>query len=92
MSAPKRTLVHAEEELRCVIANERRTLRALRKSEATVKRLTEALEDCCDRMERARGVLCPDGPTPTCNWGMLDTSIARAALAEGREKEGKNGK
>jgi hypothetical protein len=56
-------------------------------SEATITRPTRALEDCCDRMERARGVLCPDGPTPACNWGMLDTTAPRAALAEGREKE-----
>lgn len=42
-----------------------------------IARLRECVEDCCTRMERARGILSGKG-----NWAMLDTQSARAALKE----------
>lgn len=43
--------------------------------ERECERLRAALLDCCERMERARGILSSEG-----NWGMLDTTTARTAL------------
>lgn len=34
-----------------------------------------------ERMDRARNILTSGNPTPTCNWGMLDTSDLRALLS-----------
>ena len=39
--------------------------------------LLAALQDCCTRMERARGILSKEG-----NWAMLDTEMARATIAK----------
>ncbi len=39
------------------------------------------------RMDRARSVLTNGNPTPTCNWGMLDTSDLRAAMKSARPDE-----
>ena len=44
--------------------------------------LITALEDCCIRMERARNILTDGNPRNECNWGMLDTFSARAALSQ----------
>ena len=38
------------------------------------------LTDLADRAERARNILTDGNPRPECNWGMLDTSAARAYL------------
>jgi hypothetical protein len=43
---------------------------------AYLDRLVEAVEDCCTRMERARGILRKNG-----NWGVLDTTEPRKILA-----------
>jgi hypothetical protein len=48
---------------------------------AAVEPLTEALRDLADRADRARSILTDGKPTPSCNWGMLDTTVARAALS-----------
>lgn len=42
--------------------------------QAEVARLTAALSDARNRMDRARNILTKGNPTPSCNWGMLDTS------------------
>ena len=44
--------------------------------------LITALEDCCIRMERARNILTDGNPRNECNWRMLDTFSARAALSQ----------
>ena len=54
-------------------------------AEAEAERLRGALGDACDRMERARFILTDGGPTPACNWAMLDTDTLRAALRGGGE-------
>jgi hypothetical protein len=41
----------------------------------------KALEAALERMDRARAILTDNNPRPECNWGMLDTSDLRAALA-----------
>ncbi len=46
--------------------------------------LIEALEDCTERMERARRLMKNRSKRegdPNANWGMLDTSIACAILS-----------
>ena len=45
-----------------------------------VKVLEDALKDALVRMDRARGILTDGKPRPECNWGMLATEAARAAL------------
>lgn len=39
------------------------------------------LHNAMDRMDRARNLLTDGNPRPECNWGMLDTSDLRKALA-----------
>lgn len=46
--------------------------------------LREALEDAWERMDRARGIIYREVYN---NWGMLDTSLARAALAKRGDAE-----
>lgn len=53
-----------------------------------VERLRAALDDAWKRMDRARGLLTNGRPTPECNWGMLDTSLDRAALARHTTTQG----
>lgn len=48
-----------------------------------VAALRAALDDALARMDRARNLLTGGRPTPTCNWGMLDTSDIRGRLADG---------
>lgn len=43
---------------------------------------TELLREALERMDRARNILTKGKPTPDCNWGMLDTTSLRAALAQ----------
>lgn len=66
------------------------TLRALheRISEAPAAQGDERalLYQAMERMDRARSILTNGQPSPECNWGMLDTSALRAALA--RQKGG----
>lgn len=45
-----------------------------------VKVLEDALKDALVRMDRARGILTDGKPRQECNWGMLATEAARAAL------------
>ena len=45
-----------------------------------VRVLREALQDASNHMDRARNILTDGKPTPECNWGMLATESARAAL------------
>jgi hypothetical protein len=47
---------------------------------ASALMLLEALEDCAERMERAKSILSKDGN----NWNMMDTVRARAAIAAAR--------
>ncbi len=47
--------------------------------------LAEALLDLADRADRARGLLRKP-PIELNNWGMLDTTSARAALAAAEER------
>jgi len=46
----------------------------------TNTKLLAALEDCSERMERARRILI--GSNPKASWGMLDTKKAREAIQE----------
>lgn len=39
------------------------------------------LREALERMDRARNILTNGSPTPDCNWGMLDTSDLREAIA-----------
>lgn len=39
------------------------------------------LHNAMDRMDRARNLLTDGNPRPDCNWGMLDASDLRKALA-----------
>jgi hypothetical protein len=52
-------------------------------------KVREILAGALERMDRARRILTNDKPTWDCNWGVLDTSDIRAALAsaggEGRK-------
>jgi hypothetical protein len=41
----------------------------------------EVVEQALERMDRARRILTGGDPRPNCNWGMLDTTDLRAALA-----------
>lgn len=43
--------------------------------------LPELLTQAIERMDRARDILTKGNPTPECNWGMLDTSDLRKAIA-----------
>ena len=45
----------------------------------------EALKNAIDRMDRARSILTNDNPQPECNWGVLDTSDLKEALAQTQE-------
>ena len=45
-----------------------------------VKVLEDALRGALDHMDRARDILTDGKPRPECNWGMLATESARAAL------------
>ena len=49
----------------------------------------EALKQAIDRMDRARNILTNGKPTPICNWGMLDASDLRNALAAANAAEAK---
>lgn len=42
--------------------------------------LLAALDGAWIRMDRARDLLTGGAPTAVCNWGMLDTSLDRAAI------------
>ena len=47
----------------------------------------EALTLAFERMDRARNILTNGSPTRACNWGMLDTSDLRKALAQAEQPE-----
>jgi hypothetical protein len=44
--------------------------------------MTGVLESAIERMDRARGLLTKGNPTPTRNWGMLDTTDLKKVLDE----------
>ena len=50
----------------------------------------EALTLALERMDRARNILTNGSPTPACNWGMLDTSDLRKALAQPEQEPPKH--
>jgi hypothetical protein len=64
----------------CLLCDLDRVRDAYRRA-APATGVVEALHDAWDRMDRARAILTDSNPRPECNWAMLDTSAARAALA-----------
>lgn len=57
--------------------------------EAEVAASKAALLNAWERMDRARNILTGGNPRPACNWGLLDTSLDRAALDSAIAAKGK---
>lgn len=62
-------------------AREEGRQQGLREGSAYAMDVRRALEDCCTRMERCKGILRADRSAPQ-GWNVLDTTNARAALAK----------
>ena len=52
---------------------------------ASISQPEAVMHEALARMDRARSILTGGNPRPDCNWGMLDTSDLRAALATATE-------
>jgi hypothetical protein len=80
----KRRCIKAESEGIRLINQEGILLAEKEELQEENKWLVSMLENAYKRMDDARYILTDGNPTPSRNWGMLDTTLDRKAL-EGRE-------